>query len=152
MAKQYNIDTILTQDWTKAQCELCGALERAGGLRSPGALNATETTFLAAFNCWGGIECDGLNGWLANLSDPQMLKQAVEAFRAVGAVKRADELWHVAGLFPGAVLPEDPQEFAGVVSDDQHEDLYSEIEDQMSEENIDALLHRYVTEHVQGFK
>jgi hypothetical protein len=152
MPKQYNIDTIMAQDWTKAQCALCGALEHAGGLGSPGALNPVETTFLAAFNCWGGIECEGLNGWLANLSEPQMFRQAVEALRAVGAVKRADALARVTSLFPGSVLPEDPEEFAQVVSDDQHEDLYSEIEEQMSEENIDALLRRYVTEHVQEFK
>jgi hypothetical protein len=152
MPKQYNIDTILTQGWTKAQCDLCGVLERAGGLRSPGALNSAETTFLAAFNCWGGIECEGLNGWLLNMSDPQMLKQAVEAFRSIGASRRADALWRVAGLFPGSTLPEDQQEFAEVINDDEHEDLYREIEEQMSAENLDALLHQYVIEHVQEFK
>lgn len=152
MAKQYNINTILAQDWTKAQCELCGVLERAGGLRSPGALNAAEATFLAAFNCWGGIECEGLNGWLANISEPEMLKQAAEAFRSIGAAKRADALWRVAGLFPGSVLPKGPQEFAEVVSDDQHEDLYNEIEEQMNDDNVNELLQRYVIGHAQEFK
>ncbi len=152
MPKQYNIDTILTQNWSKAQCELCGVLERAGGLRSPDALNSAETTFLAAFNCWGGIECEGLNGWLLNTPDPQIFKQAVEAFRSIGAFKRADALWRVAGLFPGSALPQDPGLFAEVVNDDEHENLYREIEEKMSAEDIDTLLHQYVTNHVQEFK
>jgi len=152
MPKPYNIDQILTKRPNDAQTELCGALENAGGLHNPGALNRAETTFLAAYNCWGGIEWEGLNGWLLNTSDPGTFKQAVEAFRTVGASKRADALWRVAGLFPGSELPSDPDAFTEVVTDDQHNELYEEIEDQMQEEDVGELLHRYVTEHVKEFK
>jgi hypothetical protein len=152
MSKQYNIDQILTQKPDKAQTDLCGALETAGGLQTPGALNGAETTFLAAFNCWGGIECEGLNGWLLNTSDPKTFQQAVDAFRTIGASKRADALWRVASLFPGSELPADRDEFAEVVTDDQHDDLYEEIEEQMQGEDVGALLHRYVSEHVQEFR
>src|SRR5262245_11519277 len=100
MPKQYNIDQIMTREPGDAHSELCGALETAGGLQTHSALNGAETTFLAAYNCWGGIECEGLNGWLLNTSDPKIFKQAVEAFRAIGASKRADALWRVASLFP----------------------------------------------------
>jgi len=152
MPKSYNIDQILTQKPDKVQTDLCGALERAGGLHSPGALNGAETAFLAAFNCWGGIECEGLSGWLLNTSDPKTFKQAVDALRAVGASKRADALWRVAGLFQGSELPADTDAFSEVVTDDQHNELYEEIEEQMREEDLGALLHRYVTAHVQEFR
>jgi hypothetical protein len=152
MAKKYKIDQILKQDADKAQCDLCGALEEAGGLHTPGALNKAETTFLAAFNCWGGIECEGLNGWLLNISDPKAFKQAVDAFRAVGASGQAEALWRIASLFPGSQLPADPDEFAEVIADDQHNELYEEIEEQMREEDLGALLHRYITAQVEEFR
>jgi hypothetical protein len=152
MPKQYNIDQLLTQSPTKAQCALCGALETSGGLHTPGALNTAEATFLAAFNGWGGIECEGLNGWLLNTSDPQVFKQAVESFRTIGASGRADALWRVANLFPGSALPDDRDAFTEVVTSDEHDGLYEEIEEQMRGEDIEALLHRYVTEHIQEFR
>jgi hypothetical protein len=152
MPKPYNIDQILARKPDQAQCELCGALETAGGLQTPGALNGAETTFLAAFNCWGGIECEGLNGWLLNTSDPKTFKQAVDAFRAIGASQGANALRRVASLFPGSALPADREKFAGVVTDDQYNELYEEIEEQMRGEDVGTLLHRYVTEHIQEFR
>ena len=152
MPKSYNIDQIFALSPSKAQWTLCGVLETAGGLHTPGALNTTEATFLAAFNCWGGIECEGLNGWLLNTSNPQIFKQTVEAFHTIGASARADALWRVASLFPGSALPDDEDAFAEVVTSDDHDALYEEIEEQMRGDEIEALLQRYVTEHVQEFR
>ena len=149
---RYDINEILTREPYDALCELCGALESAGGLRSPGALNHAESAFLAAFNCWGGIECDGLNGWLFNNSDPQVFKDTVAAFRTVGASRRADALWQVSSLFPGSVLPDERGSFAEVISSDEHDEFFREIEEQMRDEDIQSLLHRYVTERVDEFR
>jgi hypothetical protein len=152
MPKSYNIDQIFALSPSKAQWALGGALETAGGLETPGALNTAEATFLAAFNCWGGIECEGLNGWLLNTSNPQIFKQSVEAFHTIGASARADALWRVASLFPDSALPDDGDAFAEVVTNDDHDELYEEIEEQMRGDEIEAILQRYVTEHVQEFR
>ena len=157
MSKPYNIDQIMSKDWNVAQGELCGALERIGGLDKPGALNRAETEFLAAFNSWGEAKAEGLGGWLLNHQDqPETLERACAALRAIGAHRRAAVLWKVAGLFPASPPSADPAAYAEVVGDESHDEFLEEVEAEMDDlergEDVGELLHRYVTLHVQDFR
>jgi hypothetical protein len=153
--KHYNIDQILAQETTKALCDLCGALERAGGLGLPAALNAAEASFLAAFDCWGEIKAEGLNGWLRNHPDPQTLPRACDAFRAVGARRRADALWKVATLFDGSSVPVEAEQYASVIANRAHDGFLEEVEDQLErleDEEMRQLLRQYVADHLEDFR
>jgi hypothetical protein len=130
-------------------------LERAGGLGLPGPLNAAEASFLAAFNCWGEIKAEGLNGWLRNHPDPQTLLRACEALRAVGAQRRADSLWKVATLFDGSSVPAEAEQYASVIGNRAHDGFLEEVEDQLErleDEEMGQLLRQYVVDHLGEFR
>lgn len=155
--KGYDLELILALRPSDAVYDLGGALELAGGLDTPGALNQVETTFLRVFSCHNFIVGDGLSGWLWHYAHPDFLRSTCEAFRAIGAPRTADTLWRVASIFPQSVLPDNARQYERAVQSEEHAELFGELADEMDKldeetEGVEAALHAYVLAHTQDFR